>query len=62
MFVAFCILRAMLMRHIILSPVSCPALHYFSILTHKWQIVKKVNNNNDNNNDSNNNNNNNNIY
>jgi hypothetical protein len=40
-FVALAIQHAKRMRRIILSPVYCPALQYFSTLYHKWQDFRE---------------------
>jgi hypothetical protein len=39
MFVALCIQHAMHMRHIV--PAVCPALHYFSTLSHKQHDFRR---------------------
>jgi len=40
-FVALVMQHAMRRRHIILSYVSCPAVQYFSTLSHKFTISEK---------------------
>jgi len=39
--VAVVIQHSMRMRHVILSSVTCPAVQYFSTLSHKWQDFTK---------------------
>ena len=41
-FVALVIQHAMRMRRVTLSPVTCPALQYFSTLFHKWHSFIKM--------------------